>query len=266
MQKIELNFDEQSSSNYYLREAFNTLRANVLFSGKSVKIILVTSCFAHEGKTSVSLDLCRNLADAGKHVLLVDADLRKSVMVSRYTKERGIYGLSQVLSGQVNARDAIYSTNVEGLEIIFAGPYPPNPTELVGSFAFKELLEGVREQYDYVIVDAPPLGLVIDAAVMSTYCDGALLVINTGRIKYRVAQTVKAQLEKSGCKLLGVVLNQADRQKTIKSDNSYYVAYVQGNAAKKSERSLHSARNAFVGVEKRPTAQTDSARTPHENK
>ncbi len=231
MRTIELNWDERSGSNYFIRESFNTLRANILFSGKGIKVIVVTSCYAHEGKTSVSFDLCRNLAESGKRVLLVDADLRKSAMLSRYTKERGVFGLSQILSGQVEAANAVYATNVENLDIVFAGPYPPNPTELVGSLAFKEFLDGVREQYDYIIVDAPPLGLVIDAAVMSGVCDGAVMVINIGHVKYRVAQGVKAQLEKSGCKVLGVVLNQVDRKRSLKADSSYYSPYYAADKA-----------------------------------
>ena len=222
---IELQVDEQIASNYFIREAFNTLRANILFSGKDVKVIIVTSCFAHEGKSSVSFDLCHNLAKSGKKVLLVDADLRKSVMVSRYTKERGMFGLSQILSGQVEAENAVYGTDVENFDIVFSGPYPPNPTELVGSPAFKEFLDSQRDAYDYIIVDAPPLGLVIDAAVMSGACDGAVLVVNIGHVKYRTAQGVKSQLEKSGCKILGVVLNQVDRKRSIRAENSYYSAY-----------------------------------------
>lgn len=226
MRTIELLWDEQMGSNYFIREAFNTLRANILFSGKNVKVIIVTSCRANEGKTSISFDLCRNLAESGKKVLLVDADLRKSVMVGRYTKERGVYGLSQVLSGQVEAQNAIYHTNVERLDIVFSGPYPPNPTELAGSPAFKEFVDEVRPQYDYVIIDAPPLGLVIDAAVMSGVCDGAVMVISIGHVKHRIAQDVKAQLEKSGCKVLGVILNQVDRKRSIKGDQSYYSSYM----------------------------------------
>lgn len=244
MKKIELQLDEQASSNYFVREAFNSLRANVLFSGKHVKVIVVTSCYAHEGKTSVSFDLCRNLAESGKKILLVDADLRKSVVVSRYTKERGVYGLSQILSGQVEASEAIYSTNVEGMDIVFAGPYPPNPTELVGSPSFKEFLNEEREKYDYIIIDAPPLGLVIDAAVMSSVCDGAILVINIGHVKYRVAQGVKAQIEKSGCKILGVVLNQVDRKRSLKKDDSYYSAYVSGKGGEYSSEMKTSVRPA----------------------
>ena len=220
MKKIELILDEKQ--NYFMREAFNTLRTNILFSGKNIKTIVVTSCMAHEGKTTISFETARNLAESGKKVLLVDADLRRSVMVTRHTKDRGLMGLSQVLSGQIEADDAICKTQVEGLDIIFAGPYPPNPTELVGSTAFKELITENRDRYDYIIIDAAPLGLVIDAAVMATCCDGAVVVINEGRIKYRMAQSVKEQLEKSGCRILGVVLNQIDRKRTVASSDTYY--------------------------------------------
>lgn len=219
MKKIELILDEKQ--NYFMREAFNTLRTNILFSGKNIKTIVVTSCIAHEGKTTISFEAARNLAESGKKVLLLDADLRRSVMVSRYTKDRGLMGLSQVLSGQIEVEDAICKTQVDGLDIIFAGPYPPNPTELVGSDAFRELVEEKRKAYDYIIIDAPPLGLVIDSAVMASVCDGAVLVINSGNIKYRFAQEVKEQLEKSGCKTLGVVLNQIDR-KHSDHGSSYY--------------------------------------------
>ncbi len=225
MKQIELILDEETSSNYYIKEAFNSLRANILFSKKDVKTIVLTSCLAHEGKSSVCFELCCNLAEAGKKILLVDADMRKSVMVTRYTNEKGMYGLSHILSGQVSSADAIYSTNVENLHIVFSGPYPPNPTELIGSPAFKDFLDEYRDAYDYIIIDAPPLGLVVDAAVMSNVCDGAILVINVGHIKYRMALQVKAQLEKSGKKILGVILNQVDRKKTIKSDYSFYATY-----------------------------------------
>lgn len=210
MKIIEIKNNEQD--NYFMREAFSTLRTNVLFSGKDVKTVIVTSCFAHEGKTTVSLNLCVSLAGAGKRVLLIDADLRKSAFVTRYTREKGVLGLSQVLSGQVEANNAVYPTSVAGLDVIFAGPFPPNPAELVNSAAFRDLLTAKRPLYDYIIIDAPPLGLVIDAAVMASVCDGAVLVINTGTVKRRVALDVKAQLEKSGTRLLGVVLNQVQKK------------------------------------------------------
>jgi capsular exopolysaccharide synthesis family protein len=221
MRKIELIL---SDNNYFIREAFNTLRTNILFSGRDIKTIIITSCIAHEGKSTVSFELCRSLAEGGKRVLLVDADLRKSVLATRITKERGITGLSQLLSGQIGIDDSIYQTNVPNLDMIFAGPYPPNPTELVGSAAFKELLDTKRNSYDYIIIDSAPLGMVIDAAVMASVCDGAVLVLSTGKVKYRMAQSVKSQLEKSGCKLLGVVLNQPDK-KSGSSASGAYQAY-----------------------------------------
>lgn len=226
MKSIKLILNEEMNSNYYIKESFNALRANILFLQKDVKVIVFTSCMAHEGKSTVCFDLCRNLAEAGKKILLVDADLRKSVMATRYTDEKGIQGLSHVLSGQAEAEDAIYQTNVDGLDLVFSGPYPPNPTELVGSPAFKEFLDSQRDAYDYIIIDAPPAGLVVDAAVMATVCDGSILVLNVGHVKYRMAQQVKAQLERSGKSVLGVILNQVDRKKKGKSGFAFYDTYL----------------------------------------
>ncbi len=239
-----------------MREAFNTLRTNILFSGKNVKSIVVTSCFAHEGKSTITFETACNLAESGKKILMIDADLRKSVLASRITKERGIVGLSQVLSGQVSVEAATYHTQFENLDIIFAGPYPPNPTELVGSDAFKELIQEKREEYDYVLIDAAPLGLVIDAAVMASICDGAVMVINMGHVKYRVAQQVKSQLEKSGCKILGVVLNQVDRKR---SSNSVTDAYYK----QKYDSGYYGYENAqAAAAQKAPEAQRPQATAP----
>lgn len=246
MRKIELIAAKKSD--YFTREAFNTLRTNILFSGKDIKTIVFTSSLAHEGKTTVAFESARSFADSGKKVLLVDADLRQSIMASRLTKERGITGLSQLLSGQVSMEQTVYGTQIEGLDIVFAGPYPPNPTELVGSPAFKELIRAAREVYDYVIVDAPPLGLVIDAAVMATVCDGAVIVINAGNVKHRMAQDVKDQLEKSGTRILGVVLNHIDRK------NSQATAY----ARYKSKYSSRYSARYSSGYGVRPNNSTST--------
>lgn len=269
MKKIELLLEEQQ--NYFMREAFNTLRTNILFSGKDVKSIIITSCVAHEGKTTISFETARNLAESGKKVLLLDADLRKSVMVSRYTKVRGIAGLSQVLSGQVTIDDAICKTQIEGFDIVFAGPYPPNPTELVGSPAFKEVLDAKRDQYDYILIDAAPLGMVIDAAVMASVCDGAILVLTSGTIKYRFAQSVKQQLQKSGCKILGTVLNQVSHRtmtgSSYYSNHKYESVYdnmvKQPNPASRPATAPAVTRQAPAAREARPSAQRPAA--PSEN-
>ncbi len=221
MRTVELILDD--NKDYGTREAFNTLRTNLLFSGRDVKTILITSCLANEGKSTISFETAVGLARVGKKVLLIDADLRKSAYASRYTKETGLTGLSQYLSGQSELDGVLYATQIPTLNIIFSGPFPPNPTELVGSSAFGELLKAEREHYDYILIDTPPLGLVIDAAVMATACDGAVIVIGAGSVSYHVAQHVTEQLKKSGCRILGAVLNQ--NRKGKRSKNQYYNSY-----------------------------------------
>lgn len=206
---VEFRFE--ADKNYFMREAFNALRTNVLFCGTSVHTIAVTSCYAHEGKTTVSAEIARSLAEAGRHVLFIDADLRKSTTVGRYTDAHGITGLSQLLSGQATLEETIYHTQMPALDVIFAGPFPPNPAEMAGGEPFRQMVREVSGMYDYVIIDTPPLGMVIDAAEMATVCDGVVLVINRGNVRYRVAQNVIAQLKKSGCRILGAVLNRPNK-------------------------------------------------------
>ena len=105
--------------------------------------------------------------------------------------------------------------------MILAGPYAPNPIEMLGDEQFGQLLKAARQVFEYVIVDTPPLGTVVDAAVIAQYCDGALLVIQSDATSYRTCQKVKAQLERSGCKILGAVLNRESRS----GRNSYYSKY-----------------------------------------
>ena len=156
MRTVELILDD--NKDYGTREAFNTLRTNLLFSGRDVKTILITSCLANEGKSTISFETAVGLARVGKKVLLIDADLRKSAYASRYTKETGLMGLSQYLSGQSELDGVLYATQIPTLNIIFSGPFPPNPTELVGASAFGELLKAEREHYDYILIDTPRVG------------------------------------------------------------------------------------------------------------
>lgn len=205
---------------FFTQEAFKVLRTNLQFCGQDMRVIAITSCNENEGKTTVSLQLARSLADLGKRVLVIDADMRKSVLAGRNTNAKNIVGLSEVLTGMVKLGDAIYSTQYPSMQIIFAGKYPPNPVELLSGKYFKILLAEARKVYQYIIVDTPPLGSVIDAAVAAPNCDGTILVIGDGAVRYRQAQDVVAQLEKSGSKILGVV-----RNKTSKKDSGYYYAH-----------------------------------------
>lgn len=195
---------------YFTQEAYNVLRTNIQFSGQDVKRIAITSCGMNEGKTVVSLHIGRSLAELGKKVLVVDADLRKSVMASRNASARGAKGLSEVLTGLKELPDCIYATQFENLHVMFAGQYPPNPVDLLDGKYFEDVLDAVGEVYDYVLIDTPPLGMVIDAAVIAAKCDSAIMIIGSTNTRYPQAQDVIEQLQKSGCNVLGVVLNNAE--------------------------------------------------------
>ena len=194
-------------NDFFTQESFKTLRTNVQFCGQDVRVVAVTSCHENEGKTVISLNLAKSFAELGKRVLVVDADMRKSVIAGRHTSTKRPAGLSEVLSGLVEVSECVYETQIPGLHLMFSGQYPPNPVELLSSPYFTKLLENARESYDYVIVDTPPLGLVIDAAVIAPQCDGAMLVMANHAVRFRQAQDVVTQLEKSGAKILGVVRN-----------------------------------------------------------
>lgn len=213
---------------YQISEAYKSLRTNFQFCGEDKKVIAITSCTMNEGKSSISMQLAISLAESGKHVLLIDADLRKSVLMGRtQVSQKGIMGLTHFLTGQCTIQETICATSVKNFHLIYSGPFPPNPAELLGGKNFKSLIEAIRNVYDYVIIDTPPLGSVIDSAIIAEICDGAIMVIEAGVISYRFAQEVKKQLEKSNCSILGVVLNKADihKQSYGKYHRKYYGKY-----------------------------------------
>ncbi len=221
---------------YQVEESFKTLRANLQFCGEDKKVIALTSCTPNEGKSTVSLQLALSLAESGKKTVLIDADMRKSVLVgSTKPSQHGLRGLAHYLSGQNTLQDVIYMTDIQNLYIVYSGPFPPNPAELLGGKQFKGMLQALRKVYDYVIIDTPPLGSVIDGAIVAGSCDGAILVIESGVISYRFAQNVKDQLERSNCPVLGAVLNKVDMQKSGygKYYGKYYGNYGETGGAKK---------------------------------
>jgi len=143
---------------------------------------------------------------------MVDADLRKSVLAAKYHIQGIDKGLSHYLTGQAEIEDIIYETETEGFYLSVAGPLSPDPTSLLDSDQFQKFIDKVREDYDYVIIDAPPLGVVIDAAIIGKYCDGAVLVIEQGVIKRKVVQDVIKQLKRGKVRILGAVLNKVDER------------------------------------------------------
>lgn len=208
-----ITLTDSQAGDYHYEEAIKTLRTNLQFSGKSNKVILLTSSRSNEGKSDISFNLAVELGKAGKKVLLIDADIRNSVFKNQYDIKEDVQGLSQYLSGQAeHIEQVVYKTNYENLYMIIAGPYAPNPTEMLGDEQFGQLIKAARQVFEYVIIDTPPLGLVVDAAIIGQYCDGALMVIENDATSYRMCQKVKAQLENSGCKVLGAVLNKVQEK------------------------------------------------------
>ena len=194
MKKVTMNLPEVKD--YRLTEGLNQLKTNLAFCGKDIKVITITSSVQNEGKSSVAFDLSKTMAEGGKKILMVDADLRKSVLAAKYHIQGIDKGLSHYLTGQAEIEDIIYETETEGFYLSVAGPLSPDPTSLLDSDQFQKFIDKVREDYDYVIIDAPPLGVVIDAAIIGKYCDGAVLVIEQGVIKRKVVQDVIKQLKR----------------------------------------------------------------------
>ena len=208
MQEVTLQFGK--TEDYRTREPFKTLRSNIEFCGDGIKVVAVTSCTPNEGKSSIAMELAKAFAEAGNKTMLIDADMRKSILVGRYRTGAVKLGLTHCLIGKAEYQDVICKTNVKNLYVTFSGPVPPNPSELLGGERFLAILAALRGSFDYVIIDTPPLGSVIDAAVAAKSCDGTVLVVENNAVSYRFVQSVKEQLDKAGSRILGVVLNKVD--------------------------------------------------------
>lgn len=221
METIELRNIRKHS--YTKTESLRALKTNLQFCGDDVKTILFTSSVPDEGKSTVTFDLARSLTESGKSVLLIDTDMRKSVLAGRLraktTTKTEIQGLSHYLSGQKKLPEILYATQIPKLFMIFAGPSVPNPTEILEKRYFGELIEFAKQQFDYVLIDCAPIGAAIDAAIVAKYCDGAVLVIAQGVANSRMIVSVKKQLEASGVRILGAILNK------VKMDSNHYGKY-----------------------------------------
>jgi len=222
MQSVVLRIDELQ---FQTKEAYKTLRSNIEFSGDDMRVIAITSSMPNEGKSEVSYELAASFAENGAKVLLIDADMRKSVLQSRVLKGEIQNGLSNCLVGKCQADDAMCETNLENLYIIFAGPSTPTPSELLGSERFTRLLQGAKRRFDYVIIDTPPIGSVIDSAIVGGKSDGTVLVVGSGKISYRMAQDSLRQLYAANCRMIGCVLNNIKMGSSGYGRGKYYSSY-----------------------------------------
>jgi capsular exopolysaccharide synthesis family protein len=190
-------------------EAYRTLRANLLYGvvDDPPKVILITSPGRGEGKSITCANLGVVLAQVGKNVLIIDGDLRKPAMHRVFGIDDS-RGLITVLVQECNLQDAL-DEPLEGLEVLTVGPSPPNPTEVLSSQRFANLVRQARERYDYVLIDGPPVGQVSDPAILSVHADGTLLVIDAQDTRKVALRQSIGKLESVGAEVLGVVLNNA---------------------------------------------------------
>lgn len=232
MNKLEITVGETSNRE---REVYRTLRTNIEFTGVENRVIAVTSCAPNDGKSTVSYQLANAFAETGKKTLLIDADLRKSVLLNRLDIQENVKGLSHVLSGQASINDVICATNQPNFYIIPAGVFPTNPTELLGNDRFEKLISAVRDVFKYVIVDTPPIGSVIDAAVVAKQCDGTILVLSADSAPRGVAKSVVDQIRSSNENILGVVLNKVNTKSTGYYGHYGHYGYYGGSYGKYDE-------------------------------
>lgn len=195
---------------YFGNEALNTICSNLSFSRRAVKSVLMTSCAASEGKSFVTMQIARNFAKRGRRVCVVDCDMRRSFLVKKYAIETdGEWtGLAHYLVGYSKLDEVLYATNINGLYIVPAGRDVANPLPLLDTQYFAELIDHLSKMFDLVLLDTPPLGLVIDAAEIARNCDGAVFVVEYNKTRRKELGLIRNQMEQAGCPVLGCVINK----------------------------------------------------------
>ncbi|MCD7748566.1 MAG: CpsD/CapB family tyrosine-protein kinase [Oscillospiraceae bacterium] len=209
------------SSPFSVQEAYKALRTNVLFSlpGGKAKCIGVTSSMQSEGKSMNTVNLALSFGQIGKRVLLVDCDMRLPTVATKLGLV-GQPGLSDVLVGNSALEEAVQDSEQFGISVLPAGTIPPDPTRLLESEQMQELLSRLREEYDYVLIDLPPITTVADASILAKYLDGFLLVVKHGQSQYRAIRSMMTQLQLANANVLGFIYANASI-----GGSKYYKSY-----------------------------------------
>lgn len=214
---IEINLPK-SDKQFGTIEAYKNLRTNLVYT-ENLQVIMITSTVADEGKTVSAFNLAESFAEAGKKVLLIDCDLRGSFLNKFLIVKEKVAGISEILTNQ--AIDVINKTNIKNLDIILSGKIPPNPSELLSSNLFKLLIKSLKEKYDYIIIDTPPVTVATDAVVVGRIVDGVVLVVRNDFVKRNSVQRAKMELERNGARIIGVVLNRVNKDQVDYKDYAY---------------------------------------------
>lgn len=210
-----------------IAEAYRTLRTNIQFvkAGEEVKTVMLTSAGPGEGKSTTAANLAVAMAQSGKKVVIIDCDLRKPVQHRIFGKMNK--GLTNYLVESMEPGSLLVETEVESLYLLPSGPIPPNPSELLSSVKMLELLNYCKTQFDFIVIDAPPVVAVTDACVLASKVDGVILVLGAGQVRPEMAQKAKELVARANGHILGVILNRVE----IDADHAYYYYYY-GSEAK----------------------------------
>lgn len=220
----QINVGQLPQMDYFVQQEVDRLRVAVGFAGSDKKVIMVTSSEPNEGKSFISVALWNELANAGKRVCLIDADMRKSMLRStlRLTVKSGEFlGLAHYLAGQTGGEDVLYSTERENAYLIPTTTLV-NPSLLLEGRRLESLLDRLRTIFDYVIIDTPPLGVAADGQVIAAKCDACVLVVRAHVTKRRMVRSSLQQIESVNCPLLGIVLNRLEGGSGDRTYSKYY--------------------------------------------
>jgi len=241
----KLNVRAMPQPDYFVQSELDRLRVNVGFAGTDKKVIMVTSSMPNEGKSYIATSLWIELAKAGNRVCLVDSDMRKSDLRNslRLSTAGGenFIGLSHYLAGYVDMNEIVYSTDLNRAYLVPTLTLI-NPSLLLEGDRLDQLIALLRNNFDYVIVDTPPLGIVSDGQVIASKCDGCILVVRAHETSKSNVRNCVRQIESVGCPLLGVVLNRVENSRT----RGYYSKGYYANGYTKYYTNAHAAPNPSV--------------------
>lgn len=221
-----------------IAEAYRSIRTNIEFSNidKHIKIITITSTQPNEGKSTVISNLAAAFANLeNKRVLIIDGDLRNP-SVHKMFGVSNLNGITDILLGEKDVDKCLEKTKIKGLDILKVGKVPPNPSEMLQSNKMRNFIEVIKEYYDYVFIDAPPVGVVADASIISQYSDGVILLVGSNETDIDAAKISKERLESVGANILGVVLNKFESEGSAYGYYGYYYGNEEEN--KKEKRGL----------------------------
>ena len=222
-----------------ISECYRGIRTSIEFSNldKEMKVITVTSSMQNEGKTTVIANLAVSFANLDKKVLLLEGDLRNP-SVHRMFNISNTKGLTDILLNNKVFADCVHCTEVKNLHVLTCGSMPPNPSEILSSKRMKEFITSLKEYYDYIFIDAPPIGIVTDAGIISTYSDGCIFVVGSKQCDIEMAKIAKKRLEDVNANIIGAVLNKFEAEG---SSYNYYNYYYEQSSGRKGRNKKKAA-------------------------